>query len=398
MKIYNLKNSVFAKTGILILIVSMTLWFSGLPGTVNIARAGSVTSFSDTLTDSDTSVVADHTILFITPTGVAADAIIVVTLSFAGTPIPAALNFDDIDFSYQGTPDGACDAGDSELTLATNPTGTTMGVERTSSTVLTFTNGSTVITGGSEICIEVGLNAEEGGSTAEQITNSTSTGSNTIVLSGDFGDTGTTHVFMIDDIVVTASVDTNFTFTIAGVASGQTSANGETSPSTTSVTTTATTIPWDESIALVAGTEYVARMDLTVSTNAANGFIVTLQQDQNLISGSNDIDLFRDSAATATPEAWGANPLGTPGTEGTYGHYGVTSADNLNTDEFGTALYAGNLDTARQVFENNGPADGTTANVGATEIGFKIEITALQEASQGTAYTNTFTFIATPTF
>jgi hypothetical protein len=125
---------------------------------------------------------------------------------------------------------------------------------------------------------------------------------------------------------------------------------------------------------------------------------VTVFQDQNLTSATGaDIDQFIDGAGTATPAAWQA-PANTLGSENTYGHFGITSEDSSLTagDEFGSALYAGNISTARQVFYHNGPADGSTAHQGRTRIGYKIQIGSLQEA--GTDYSNTLTYVATPTF
>ena len=138
--------------------------------------------------------------------------------------------------------------------------------------------------------------------------------------------------------------------------------------------------------------------DLAVATNASNGFVVTVFADQTLTSGSGaDINPFIDDAATAVPAAW-QSPAGTSGTDTTYGHWGVTSEDSdLNTDEFGTALYAGNfIGTPRQVFSHGGPADGSTADEGATRVGYQVEINALQEA--GTDYQAVLTYVATPTF
>ena len=45
---------------------------------------------------------------------------------------------------------------------------------------------------------------------------------------------------------------------------------------------------------------------------------------------------------------------------------------------------------------NTGPADGTTAGIGAARIGYQVQISALQEA--GDDYTTTLRYIATPTF
>jgi hypothetical protein len=205
-------------------------------------------------------------------------------------------------------------------------------------------------------------------------------------------ESGDTLVAIINQAVLTAAVDTSLTFTISGVSIGS-SVNGD--ATTTATTTSATVIPFGT---LASGTAKLAAQDLSVSTNAKNGFIVTLKQNQNLLSNTGaDVDLFKDGAANVTPTAWTA-PSATFGNENTYGHYGVTSEDaDLNGDEFGIALYAGNFGTtSRTVFSNSGPSDGTTANIGATRVGIKIQISSLQEAASD--YNNQLTYICTPTF
>ena len=125
---------------------------------------------------------------------------------------------------------------------------------------------------------------------------------------------------------------------------------------------------------------------------------MTLQFDQALTSSTGaDIDLFKDGSGEATPTAF-TSPLGTLDNALTYGHLGFTSEDSdLNSDEFGAALYAGNAtSSAREVFSHTGPADGSTADKGTTKIGFKIEIDALQEP--GSDYTAQLTYVVTPTF
>jgi hypothetical protein len=73
---------------------------------------------------------------------------------------------------------------------------------------------------------------------------------------------------------------------------------------------------------------------------------------------------------------------------------GITSDD---TNYFGSNLWAGDiLVTPRAIYTHNGPVDGTTTGEGTTRVGYQIEISNLQEAGQD--YTNTLTYIATPTF
>jgi hypothetical protein len=109
---------------------------------------------------------------------------------------------------------------------------------------------------------------------------------------------------------------------------------------------------------------------LNVSTNARNGFVVTVFEDQNPLSQTGaDIDLFRDGNATSSPSAW-VSPANTLNQEQTYGHIGITSDDDLNSDEFGSALFVGNFQstTTRQIFTATGTADGTTASIGSTTV------------------------------
>lgn len=203
-------------------------------------------------------------------------------------------------------------------------------------------------------------------------------------------ETGQAAVAIIDDVTVSAAVNASFTFSIDGVAAGQ-NVNGETVA--TSAGATATALPFG---ILASGTPKVLAQQLSVSTNAINGFVVTVFQNANLLSQTGaDIDLFKDGAGTAAPTAWTA-PLATLGSEATYGHYGITSEDDLNGTEFGSALYVGNLGTARQIFAHDGPADGVTANAGRTRVAVKIQVSDLQEAADD--YTNILTYVATPTF
>jgi hypothetical protein len=227
------------------------------------------------------------------------------------------------------------------------------------------------------------------------VTNPAVAGASYIIrLAGTQTDRGDTRVAIVNQVTVTASVDTTLTFTVAGVALGQ-QINNE----TVSTTSQATTIGFG---VLASGTPVVAAQDLTVTTNAQNGFIVTVHEDQNLLSSNGaDIDLFSNGSALATPGAW-ATPTATLGNENTYGHLGLTSNDtDLNTNEFfsGSVIkWAGNFysTTTRTIFSHNGPADGTTQNVGAARVGYKVLVSSLQEAA--TDYTNHLIYICTPTF
>src|SRR6185295_12605764 len=139
---------------------------------------------------------------------------------------------------------------------------------------------------------------------------------------------------------------------------------------------------------------------LTVSTNANNGFTVTVVENQPPTSGTGAIIyLFKDGATTTAPIPW-TKPRGILDARQTYGHFGITSDD---ADEGGgefvattTTPYVGNIITPRTIFTHNGPADALTQNKGLMKVAYKIEITDLQAA--GNDYTNTLTYVATPSF
>src|SRR5690606_27107150 len=102
---------------------------------------------------------------------------------------------------------------------------------------------------------------------------------------------------IIDNVVVTAAVSTTFEFTVSSIDAAET-VNGE----ATTVASTATTIPFGT---LAAGTPVTIGQRLNVSTNAAEGFVVTVEQDGNLLSSNGaDIDGFIDGTYTDTPTAW----------------------------------------------------------------------------------------------
>jgi hypothetical protein len=150
---------------------------------------------------------------------------------------------------------------------------------------------------------------------------------------------------------------------------------------------------------LASGVPTTLAQSLSVATNARNGYTVTLNQNQNLLSSTGaDIDRFQDDTPPGSPAAW-ASPSGSLGSENTYGHMGITTEDATlaGGDDFGSDLWAGDfVNNAREVLYHDGPADGITANEGSTTVGFKAEIMAFQEA--GTDYQAVITYVATPVF
>jgi hypothetical protein len=367
-----------------ITILALVLMMMGFP--VVPTKAAQLTQLKDTISDSDLGVVANHEIYFLSPTGTATGTTITLTFD-SGFSIPAALDYTDIDILISG----------SNVDIADQATTSVWGATTTGQVItLTAPTAGSGLLGANATCtIKIGTNATYGVTGDQQITNPGTAGSYTIDIAGTFGDTGTAMVAIIEDVTITATVAATLTFTISGVGSGQ-SVNG----ATTTITTNATSVAFGT---LTVNSSSTAAQDLAVTTNADDGFTVTIFQDQNLTSGGgSDIDCFDDGVCVdyTSAASWSA-PAGILDQEDTYGHFGITSEDeslgtNCASDYYGTDLWAGLSGTTQaEVMCHTGPADGSTAHKGAARVGFNIEITALQEAGD---YTNTLTYIATPTY
>jgi hypothetical protein len=196
---------------------------------------------------------------------------------------------------------------------------------------------------------------------------------------------------------VTAAVATTFTFTVSPLATSTTLGNN----ATTTGNDTSSTLPFGT---IAPNTHNELGQQLNVTTNASNGFAVTIHEDQDLTSNKgNIIHLFSNANATATPSPW-TSPTNIINNPLTYGHFGITSDDTSSTAVGGpffgssTALYAGSFNptSTLTVFGWTGPADGTTQNVGAAKVAMRIEISPLQAAAND--YVNNLIYVATPIF
>ncbi|MBP6924716.1 MAG: hypothetical protein KBB78_04065, partial [Candidatus Pacebacteria bacterium] len=355
--------------------LAILLWSVGLPS-LRFAEAANVTSYSDTLSDSAPSVASDHTIEFTTPTGVTAGQTIVITFPDSASDFNlAGIGAEDIDL--------ASTTGDYSLQngAASNQI---WGVS-TSTFSITLTSGTAVLSPNATVTIEIGSNALFGGGTQTQIVNP-AIGSYPINLSvGNGADTGETRVAILSTVDVTASVDTLFTFSVGGLPGGS-----SVSGTTTTGATQANEIPFGQLEADVAST---AAQSLTVITNARNGFVVTVETDQQLSSTNGaDIDGFRNGNYDTVDVPW-EGPTPSLADEDTWGHWGLTSDD---TDYFASGSYVSASTTPVEIFAHDGPIDGTILGEGTVNVGYTVEISGLQEAAED--YQAVLTYIATPVF
>ncbi len=366
------------------LILAVLAWFIILPVWMNHASAAPLSEIRDVLSDSAPSMPSDHTVTFTTPSGIAEGQTITVT--FPAEFSLTGLSEDDVDIAENSV----------DLTTAPNCSGSEEARVAVSGQVVTVEvcagNGG-AIAPASSVVIEIGAHATSSGTGAQQIDNPASANDYEISIGGSMADSGDTRVSIHDAVVVSSEVDTTLTFAVGGVSDGV-NINGE--GVATFASTTATTVPFG---LLTPASPKTLGQDLFVTTNAVNGFVVTVQASSELASENGaDINTFVDGSATSVPALWQL-PSGDPYDNMTWGHWGVTTEDDSleDGDSFGVARYAGNfVSVPRPVMYHGSIADGATAHIGATRVGYKVEITGMQEAASD--YRTTLTYVCTPSF
>lgn len=360
--------------------LAVLLWSTGLPTFLLKAEAASITNASDTLSISAPSVASNHTIAFTTANGMSIGHNF--TLTFASAFDTSLVTVADIDLSVAAV----------DQTIATGTSGAGQwGVVGAGSDTITFTTPTDAgVASSSAIVVKIGSNAVGG---TIRIVNPSATTSHAIDIVGTMQDSGQVRVAILDQVTVSANVDTSLTFSVTGVNSLQ-SVNA--SPTTTVATSTPTTLPFGT---LPVGTSRVLAHDLAVATNASQGYTVTVQQTGDLQSTTGaTIDGFIDGTDTVTPSSW-QSPAGLIANPDTYGHWGITSSDHASTSravEFSNDTWVSGSTTPIAVMGHDGPADGVAAGSGVARVGYQVQISALQEA--GDDYTTTLRYVATPTF
>ena len=324
-------------------------------GFTPLVKAASLESAKDTLSDSTPSATPQHTIVFDMATELSQNEYVQITF---GTG-----------FGSAATASTTCPANTSSSTAATYVRCTV-----DSGQTLASTSAQTI--------------------KIENVTNPATTGAKDITVSthqsgGTEIESSGIKVYIIDQVTITATVDASLQFQVLGLA---------TSTDVNTVATTGSSSPTFLKFGTIDSTASATlAQQLEVTTNADGGYTVTVEQDGNMLNGAGaSIDAFVDGTPSGGA-AWQA-PGGTLGNDNEYGHMGLTSEDaNLSGgDDFADGLYAGFTGTTPvEVMYHTGPADGSTANIGVTQVAYTIEITDLQEAGD---YSNTLTYICTPTY
>ena len=216
-------------------------------------------------------------------------------------------------------------------------------------------------------------------------------------------DTATVRAAIIDAVTITAEVKATLDCVVESVSVGTTfdDSPGGNTYGNAGFSTLATLIPFGVLNSGSANASQSGQL-LKAGTNGTNGFYFAVKQHGNLTSaGGDDIDVFRDGVqvGNSSPEAWGASPLGTGGSEDTYGHLGYGTTDLTldylgggNDNRFTGAKFAGLSTTYEAVLSHDGPCASTDTTNGQGYVVYKVEISALQEAG---IYSGTISYLCT---
>jgi hypothetical protein len=301
-------KSVYSKIASFVTIVSVVIGVSVVH--VELAHAAALSSLSDTLSSVKANTLADHTIQFVTPSGVIAGQNISVTF-------PAGWNLGNlattsVDFA---TSTSASCSGFTDALVSNTASGLTWGIATTSSS-LTLTSGTAVIPANRCVQIEIGGNATSQGNGTTTYTNPATATSSIITIAGSFGDTGLISVTILTDdtVAMTGTVNQSLTFTISTttIYFGNLTSVGAKFASSTNTSGDST--------------ETIAH-SLAVSTNGSSGFTVTVR-GQTLTSQQNSANTISAIGGSIASSTVGIEQFGIRASES--GGTGVAVASPFN--------------------------------------------------------------------
>ncbi len=264
------------------IIILGAVFFTFSPGLFSAA----LNTLSNTQSSLKISTLSDHTFQFITPTGVGAGQNI--TITFPAQYSMGSFAVTNVDFAVSSG--GSCSSFSQEP-LAGSPSGATWGVGQ-SGQVITITSGTATIPANRCVQIKIGSNASDAGTGVSQITNPSSANFYVISLDTSSGDSGlvTESIITDDTVALSGTVSQSLTFSI----SATTLYFG---------TLSSGAVKFASSTDTAGATSEVVAHTLNVSTNAASGFVLTVQGQTltSLQNTSNTISSIGSTAASSTP-------------------------------------------------------------------------------------------------
>lgn len=271
---------------------------------VQIVYAAALSNLSDNQSSLKVNTLSDHTIQFVTPSGLNASGTIAITF-------PAGYTLGQLDYTSVdlATSTSASCSGFADAVLGASQSNLTWGVS-TSSQTITLTSGTAVIPANRCIQIEIGSNATSGTTGVSRITNPSSATTTAIAIVASSTDTGTItqNIITDDTVVISAIVAQSISFTLStttiyfgvlGVGSAKFASSTNTGGD---------------------GSETIAHT-LGMTTNAPSGYSIsirgqTLTSQQN---ASNTIAAIGATVASSSPnsEQFGIRATSTGGTGAT---------------------------------------------------------------------------------
>ncbi len=362
-----LHHHCFCERGILrlraLFVLSMVAFFIAIVILPHSTKAAALNDLSDTMSRLQKNELSNHTIRFTTPTG-AGDVGDTIEIT-----MPAGFNIGTVDYTDIDLSHGAATGYETEETLAGVADGTSWGASF-GGQVLSLehpTNGANGdIALSDKVVVEIGLNAASGD---QQINNNIAANSYIITIGGDFGDSGSIAIVIVDDdqVDVTANIDPTITFTLSANAT----AFGTLSPGI--VDTSAPNIT------------------LTIGTNAASGYTIGVRD----AGSSTNPGLYKSAAPTDIIGSADDTYANTADLSAVAAGYGLQASS-------ATATIAARYDQSGDNVGGLEITDTTLASY-ATALASDHTITIVHKARSGAfkkagSYSDTLTYIATANF
>ena len=336
---------------------------------IELAFAASLSSLSNTQSSVQVSQLSNHTIQFVTPTGVTAGQNIQITFTVGYTM--GSFNVDNLDFATSTS--ATCSGFQDAAIQSGAASGQTWGTAQASQTI-TITSGTAVIPANRCIQIEIGSNATSGATGVQQITNPATPGLYEITIGGTFGDSGSISTYIISDdtVSMTGTVQQSLTFTISTTTIYFGNLGSGAAKFASSTNTAGDT------------TETIAHT-LAVSTNAPYGFAVTVRGD-TLTSQQNSLNTITAVGGTAASSTPGTEQFALRATES--GGTGVT----LDPTYSAATSYGFDASSTTPSSLASGTGVTTTSTI---SLRYLANIAAITEAG---TYAANLTYVATANF
>jgi hypothetical protein len=352
------------------------------------ATAATITSAKATFGRLKASTANEYGVIqFATPTGIQTGGADNITLTFSADFTLAAESADNFDIELGDGSTCSTATYTDEVVALNTASATDWGLDITGQVITLYPETDQVLTAGYCMQLVWGTAATSGATgSASTITNGAADDDDTIAIAGDFGDTGTITVDIIDDdqVTVTATVTQSLTFDLdTSVADGETSTPYSVALGT--ITTTDTRVS--------GTTDSINMIIAEADTNAAGGVVVTVRN----ANGSNGLV----STSAPTDNIGSADGTMADGTEN-YGLCVITAG--LSGFSIATA-YDGNTcatNSETNVIEGLTTTGenilSTTAPVAAAHAEIAVNAAISGTTVAHSDYTDTLTFVATGTF